>query len=161
MLVEEKSVVTIDFQLFAEDGRMVENRKNFEFIQGVGDVLQGMRPQLEGAQIGDCIEGKAAAEEAFGKVIDFEPVVYPKEVLGQAFYRLYIGLGVPFQTQGGVSVTLYVTELSSTSATLTVNHPLAGQEIGFVATINDVREARPEEIAAGKPISHGSSCSCC
>lgn len=161
MLVEEKSVVTIDFQLFAEDGRLVENRKDFEFIQGIDDVLVGMRSQLEGTEIGDCIEGKASAEEAFGKVIDFEPVTYPKEVFGEVFYRLYIGLGVPFQTQEGASVTLYVTELSSTSATLTVNHPLAGQEIGFTVTINDVREARPEEIAAGKPIAHGSSCSCC
>ena len=161
MLIQEKSVVTMDFQLFAEDGRLVENRKDFEFIQGIDDVLIGMRSHLEGAEIGDCIEGKASAEEAFGKVVDFEPVVYPKEVFGQVFYRLYIGLGVPFQTQEGASVTLYVTELTSTSATLTVNHPLAGQEIGFVATINAIREATDDEIEQGHPIVHGSSCSCC
>jgi FKBP-type peptidyl-prolyl cis-trans isomerase SlyD len=161
VLIKEKNVVTMDFQLFAEDGRLVENRKDFEFIQGIDDVLIGMRSYLEGAEIGDCIEGKASAEEAFGKVVDFEPVVYPKEVFGQFFHRLYIGLGVPFETEDGTSVVLYVKELTSTSATLTTNHPLAGQEIGFIATINAIREATEDEINQGRPIAHGSSCSCC
>ena len=39
MLVEENSVVTMDFQLFAEDGRFADNRLDYEFIQGIDDVL--------------------------------------------------------------------------------------------------------------------------
>ena len=161
MLVAEKSVVTIDYQLFAEDGRLVNNHKDFEFIHGINDVLVGMRSYLDGAKVGDCIQGKAAAQEAFGQMIDFEPVTYPKEVFGQAFHRLYIGLGVPFNTDAGSPIVLYVKDLTSTSATLTVNHPLAGQEIGFIATVNAIRDARTEEIAAGKPMAEGPSCSCC
>mgnify|MGYP001178410615 CR=1 FL=1 len=161
MLVEEKSVVTIDYQLFAEDGRLVNNRKDFEFIHGINDVLVGMRAYLDGAKVGDCIQGKAVAHEAFGKKIDFEPVTYPKDMFGAAFHQLYIGLGVPFNTEDGSSVVLYVKDLTSTSATLTVNHPLAGQEIGFIATVNAIREARAEEITAGQPMTDGPSCGCC
>ena len=161
MLVKEKSVVTIDVQLFAEDGRLVENLKDYEFIQGIDDVLVGMRAYLDGAKVGDCIQGKAAAHEAFGQIIDFEPVTYPKDMFGAAFHQLYVGLGVPFNTADGSPVVLYVKDLNSTSATLTVNHPLAGQEIGFIATVNAIREARTEEIDAGKPIAEGPSCGCC
>ena len=161
MLVEEKSVVTMDFQLFAEDGRLVDNRKDYEFIHGIDDVLVGMRSYLEGAKVGACIQGQVSAEDAFGEIIQFEPVVYPNEAFGKAFHRLYIGLGIPFETEEGSNVTLYVKDLTSTSATLTVNHPLAGQSVKFIATVNAIREATEEELEQGYPTVHGSSCACC
>lgn len=161
MLIADRVVVTMDFQLFAEDGRLVDNREDYEFIQGVDDVLVGMRSYLEGAKIGSCIQGSVSASEAFGDIIQFEPVTYPKEAFGQAFHRLYIGLGIPFETEDGSHVTLYVKDLTSTAATLTINHPLAGQSIKFIATVNAIREATDEEIKQGYPTVHGSSCGCC
>ena len=161
MLVEEKSVVTIDFQLFASDGRLVDNRLNYEFIQGIDDVLVGMRPYFEGAKIGDSIQGKVPASEAFGEIIDFEPVTYPKEAIGPRFYQLYIGFEMPFEDEEGNRITLFVKDLTSTSVTFTINHPLAGQQIKFFATVNAIREATEEELEQGRPIVHGSSCACC
>ena len=103
MLVEEKSVVTIDFQLFAQDGRLVDNRLDYEFIQGIDDVLVGMRPYLEGAKIGDSIQGKVPAAEAFGEIMDFEPVTYPKEAIGPGFYNLYIGFECRLKMMMGIA----------------------------------------------------------
>ena len=161
MLVEENSVVTMDFQLFAEDGRLVDNRLDYEFIQGIDDVLVGMRPYLEGAKIGDSIQGKVSAEEAFGEIVDFDPVTYPKEAIGPGFYKLYIGFDMPFEDDDGNRVSLFVKDLTSTSVTFTINHPLAGQQIGFIATINEIRQATEEELAQGRPLVHGETCSCC
>ena len=161
MFVAENVVVTMDFQLFAEDGRLVDNRLDYEFIQGIDDVLVGMRSYLEGAKIGDSIQGKVSAEEAFGEIVDFEAVTYPREAIGPGFYNLYIGLDMPFEDDDGNRISLFVKDLTNTAATFTVNHPLAGQEIRFIATINALREARAEELAAGYPIVHGETCSCC
>ena len=163
MLVEEKSVVTIDLQLFAEDGRLVENLKDYEFIQGINDVLPGMAAHLQGSTVGDKVQAQVLPEEAFGAVRDFEPITYPKEAFGKIFPQLYIGLGVPFETAEGTSVVLYIKDLTSTSATLTINHPLAGQKIIFEAAVTGIRAATDEEVAQGSPKAPGggSSCSCC
>ena len=56
----------------------MDNRLDYEFIQPIDDVLVGMRPYFEGAKIGDSIQGKVPASEAFGEIMDFEPVTYPK-----------------------------------------------------------------------------------
>ena len=161
MLIEENSVVTMDFQLFAEDGRLVDNRLDYEFIQGIDDVLVGMRSHLKGAKVGDCIQGTVPAEEAFGEIVEFEPVTYPREALGPGFYNLYIGFDMPFEDDDGTRISLFVQDLTRISATFTINHPLAGQEIGFRATISGIREATEEELEVGYPIVHGETCSCC
>ncbi len=160
-VIQTNSVVAMDFQLFSEDGRLVDNRLNYEFIQGVNDVLVGMRTQLDGARVGERVEGTLHAEEAFGQIIDFEPLTYPKEAIGSEFYRLYIGCDMPFDTDSGERVSLFVKDLTSTEATFTINHPLAGQKIRFIATVRSVRPAREEEMMQGHPMVHGSSCACC
>lgn len=160
-VVQTNTVVGMDFQLFAEDGRLVDNRLNYEFIQGVDDVLVGLRQHLDGAQIGDRVEGTLSAEEAFGQIVDFEPLTYPKEAIGPGFYRLYIGFEMPFDNDSGERVSLFVKDLTSTEVTFTINHPLAGQEIRFIATVRSVRSATEEELTQGYPTVHGSSCACC
>lgn len=160
-VVQTNTVVAMDFQLFAEDGRLVDNRLNYEFIQGVDDVLVGLRQHLDGTQIGDRVEGTLPADEAFGQIIDFEPLVYPKEAIGPDFYRLYIGCEMPFDKPSGERVSLFVKDLTSTEATFTINHPLAGQEIRFITTVRSVRVATQEELEQGYPMVHGSSCACC
>ena len=160
-MVTTNSVIVMDYQLFAEDGRLIDNRLNHEFIQGINDVLIGMRAQLDGATVGERIEGTVDAKDAFGEIVDFEPLTYPKEAIGPGFYRLYIGFEMPFDDESGKRVSLFVKDLTSTEVTFTINHPLAGQSIGFVATINAIREATQEELAQGYPMVHGSSCACC
>ena len=160
-IIENNSVVTMDFQLFAADGRLVDNRLNYEFIQGIDDVLVGMRSYLEGAKVGSCIQGKVSAKEAFGEVVDFEPLTYPKEAIGPGFHKLYIGFDMPFETADGGRVSLFVKDLTSTAVTFTINHPLAGQDIKFIATVNAIRQATEEELEQGYPTVHGSSCACC
>ena len=68
---------------------------------------------------------------------------------------------MPFEDEEGNRISLFVKDLTSTSVTFTINHPLAGQQIKFIATVNAIREATEEELEQGRPIVHGSSCACC
>lgn len=160
-VIQTNSVVAMDFQLFAEDGRLVDNRLNYEFIQGVNDVLVGMRTQLEGARVGERLEGTVCAKDAFGELVEFEPLTYPKEAIGSEFYRFYIGCETSLNDASGEKVSLFVKDLTSIDVTFTINHPLAGQEIRFVATINGIRDATEKEVVQGHPMVHGTACSCC
>ena len=100
--------------------------------------------------------------EAFGEIQPYEVVTYPKAALGN-FYQLYIGMGLPVTDDQGTSLILYVQDLTYDSVVLTINHPLAGQRIGFKAAITAVRAATIEELNQGYPIlhEHTASCSCC
>ena len=77
-VVEHTSVVTMDLQLFAEDGRLVQNVKDHVFIQGIDDVFPAMASHLSGKQVGEDVEGELSAVEAFGEIQPYEVVTYPK-----------------------------------------------------------------------------------
>ena len=79
-VIEHTSVVTMDFQLFAQDGRLVQNIKDHTFMQGIDDVFPAMAPFLNGKQVNDEVVGELSLpQDAFGEVQDFEPVTYRKE----------------------------------------------------------------------------------
>lgn len=162
-VVEHTSVVTMDVQLFAEDGRLVQNVKDHVFIQGIDDVFPAMASHLSGKQVGEDVEGELSAIEAFGEIQPYDVVTYPKAAFGDNFYRLYIGMGLPIRDEQGESLILYVQDLTYDSAVLTINHPLAGQRIGFKAAITALRAATIEELNQGYPTlpEHMTSCSCC
>lgn len=162
-VIEHTSVVTMDFQLFAQDGRLVQNIKDHIFMQGIDDVFPAMAPFLNGKQVNDEVVGELSPQDAFGEVQDFEPVTYRKEDFGDKFYHLYIGMAFPFTNDEGASAVFYVQNLTHDSATFSINHPLAGQCIGFRATVTAIRGATVEEINQGYPTLpiHGTSCSCC
>ena len=54
----------------------------------------------------------------------------------------------------GHLAVFYVQNLTHDSATFSINHPLAGQCIGFRATVTAIRGATVEEINQGYPTLH-------
>jgi FKBP-type peptidyl-prolyl cis-trans isomerase SlyD len=44
-----------------------------------------------------------------------------------------------------------VSRIEGDKITVDANHPLAGQNISFEVTVQDIRDATPEEIRNGRP----------
>ena len=151
MLIEENSVVTMDFQLFAEDGRLVDNRLDYEFIQGIDDVLVGMRSHLKGAKVGDCIQGTVPAEEALNrngdptlgvnaltlKTHDIEASGNFYEALG--FVVEYSQLLPPWKTLSiGHRQHLNLQGVNATDPFLTNGSPVWGRPVIYVKSVDEV-----------------------
>ena len=62
-----------------------------------------------------------------------------------------LGAQVEMQNDRGETRSFIVSRIEDGRLTVDGNHPLAGKTLRFVVEVNDVRDATPEEIAAGVP----------
>jgi FKBP-type peptidyl-prolyl cis-trans isomerase SlyD len=62
-----------------------------------------------------------------------------------------LGAEVEAENENGETVQFVVTDISSDTLTIDANHPLAGQTVHFHVTVQDVRDATPEELQSGRP----------
>ena len=166
-MITHKSVAIIDYQLHTVNNTLVATANSLPYIQGMGNILPGMERALMNKMIGDKVNVEIHASEAFGVKQDFEPVVFRRNDMGANFDQLSVGMALPFSQQGDdQDITLYVSELTDTEATFSINHPLAGQNLLLKATIKGIRSATAMELNSG--FTHGvdgtdipKSCSCC
>jgi FKBP-type peptidyl-prolyl cis-trans isomerase SlyD len=166
-MITKERVGIIDYQLRTADDVVFASYVSSPFIQGMGNILPGMEKALMNKEIGDNIFADIAPEDAFGPHHDFTPVVFQKSDLGSTFEKLSVGMAIPFSDENGKDIVLYVSALTGSDATFTINHPLAGQTLRFNASVKGVRDATEKELESGFP--HGldgkdvpkSSCACC
>ena len=166
-MITHKSVAIIDYQLHTSNNTLVAAADSLPYIQGMGNLLPGMERALMNTMIGDNVNVEIPANEAFGVKQEFEPVVFSRNDMGLNFDQLAVGMALPFsQPDDNQDITLYVSNITDTEATFTINHPLAGQNLQFKATIKAIRVATAMELDSG--FTHGvdgkdvpKSCSCC
>jgi FKBP-type peptidyl-prolyl cis-trans isomerase SlyD len=166
-MITHKSVAIIDYQLHTANNTLVATADSLPYIQGMGNILPGMEKALINKMIGDKVNVEIPASEAFGIKQDFEPVIFSRNDMGANFDQLDVGMALPFSQSGdNQNITLYVSELTDTEATFSINHPLAGQNLLLQATIKGIRVATALELESG--FTHGidgkdvpKSCSCC
>ena len=67
----------------------------------------------------------------------------------QGVDEIEVGMQFEAQTGNGDSVPVTVTAVTDESVTVDGNHPLAGKNLNFDVSIEDVREASQEELEHG------------
>ena len=152
MQVAKNAVVTIDYTLKNSDGHVIdssksEGRQPLPYIHGAGGLIAGLEKALEGKNAGDSLSVAIAPEEAYGTRDESLVHAVPKASFGNNA----IVVGAQFRTQDkqGRQQVVTVSRIDADSVTIDANHPLAGVTLHFDVTINDVREATPEELAHG------------
>jgi len=151
MTVAKDRVVSINYTLTDEEGQVLdssEGREPLAFIQGVGAIIPGLEQALEGCEQGESISVSLAPEEAYGEYNDELIVNVPKDRFPEPD-QLEVGGQVQAQTADGGVQILTVAEIAEQEVTLDANHPLAGQELHFEVSIENVREATGEELDHG------------
>ena len=151
MKIERNSVVSFHYSLTDDDGINIDSSEGQEplgYIHGAGNIIPGLEKALEGKEVGDSLTVAVKAAEGYGEV-QKELI---QEVPREAFQGIdTIELGMQFEAQTGQGGSVPVTVIAVTDELVTVdgNHPLAGKNLNFDVSIEEIREASEEELAQG------------
>lgn len=150
-VVAKGKVVALTYMLRNQKGEVVEVRDlPVEYLHGSGaDLFPKIERALEGRRVGERVAIELLPEDSFGPhdprltfIDDIENV--PTELRR---------IGAEFEAQNakGESMLFVVTCIEGNKLTVDANHPLAGQTITFEVTVEEIRDATPEEVRAGIP----------
>jgi len=149
--IAKNCVVTVEFELFDREGRLIDSSKTngpLVYLHGAEQLLQGLEDALENRGIGDELSVELTPEQAFGQ--------REENLVDRAPRANFPGVddiepGMRFQTamEDGSAMLVTVTELDDEWVTVDGNHELAGMDLRFELSVAAVRAASEEEIAHG------------
>lgn len=150
MTIEKNSVVSFHYRL-SENGTELEssfdNSPALSLI-GHGNLIPGLEQALIGKAQGDSFEVSVPPAQAYGELVQREPMRVPvKHLLGKP-KKLKKGQIVYFNTREGER-SATVVKVGKFNVDVDTNHPFAGKTLDFHIEIVDVREASKDEIAHG------------
>ena len=119
--------VTIEYTLTLPDGTEVDSnvgKDPLPFTQGTGQLIAGLERQLVGMKAGDDAVIFVESAEAYGEYDPEKKMTVDKKNMPPA-----VQVGSQLAGPGGQPVT--VTEVTDTSVTVDINHPLAGKDLMF------------------------------
>lgn len=150
MQVSQNTVVQFHYKIMDLDGKELESSKGQDpaaYLHGHNNMMVGIEKSLEGKQQGDTLEVQLPASETFGdKRADAEQRISIKHLRGADKWKP--GMQAVIQTEHGQH-EVTVVKVGKFMATVDTNHPLAGLELRFELSVEDVRAATEEEIAHG------------
>lgn len=125
--------VKVHYSCFLEEGSLVETTMNSEplqFILGSGEVIPGFDEAVEGMSEDETKTVRVPMDEAFGPHNEERVMMIQKERLpGDLCFEAGKKLQIP--TGEGQKITAYVLDVTETTVTLDVNHPLSGKDLIF------------------------------
>jgi FKBP-type peptidyl-prolyl cis-trans isomerase SlyD len=152
MKVGANTVVTLSYDIYREDGEIIESSGlsgPVSFVHGHGKILKSLDRKIEGMETGQEATFEFAPEEAFGR-----PEDGPTKLISRKEFPAGIDLKVGTQFEagmpGGQKIVLKVLETKPDSVLVRMIHPLAGQKIAMSIKITGVRLATKEERASGE-----------
>lgn len=151
MKIQNNSAVSFHYTLTDDDGIRIDSSKGQEplgYLHGAGNIIPGLEKALEGKTIGDSLTVAVTAAEGYGEVQKELIQEVPKEAF-QGIDTIEVGMQFEAQTGQGGTVPVTVIDVTDDLVTVDGNHPLAGKNLNFDVSIEDVREATEEELANG------------
>lgn len=158
MKIEKNVVVDLDYTLRKDDkeGDIIEQTQDgnpLVFIFGIGMMIPSFEENLEGKEAGEEVSFGIKAENAYGKhdaqAVMEVPIKY-FEVDGKIDRdKLQVGTPIQMQDQEGRAYRGIILNQGIEEIKVDFNHPMAGQDLHFTVTINNVREATESELDHG------------
>lgn len=151
MTIKENSAVSFHYTLTDDEGQQLDSSAGKEplaYLHGAGNIIPGLENALEGKSIGDSMTVAVSAAEGYGEV-QIELIQEVPRGSFQGVDEIEVGMQFEAQTGNGDSVPVTVTAVTDESVTVDGNHPLAGKNLNFDVSIEDVREASQEELEHG------------
>lgn len=151
MNIEGKCVVSIHYKLTNDNGEEIDSSAGGDpltYLHGANNIVPGLEAALDGKSTGDAVQVVIKPEDAYGEV---NPALVQNVPLSAFEGVAEVKPGMQFQAQGpqGQVQLITVMEVGEEEVTVDANHPLAGQNLHFDVSVEDVREATEEEIAHG------------
>lgn len=150
MQISKHKVVTIDYTLTDNQGKVIDSSKGQEplaYIHGIGNIIPGLESALEGKQKGDALNVSVEPEQGYG---------VRNEELQQVISRDQfpnvdeLQVGMQFRAEGPQGDQIItITAMEGDDVTIDGNHPLAGVTLNFEVEVIGVRDAESEELDHG------------
>lgn len=171
MAIEANQIVSIEYEVRDGD-KLVDGNVGgapLVFMFGKGQIIPGLENGIKDMAIGDKSDVLVKAEDAYGEYNAEAKQEVPKDQF--AGIDLKEGMTLYGQGEDGGTVQVIVEQIGTETVIIDFNHPLAGKDLMFTVTINNVREASAEEAMTGIPAenkpaddgccgSGGGSCGC-
>lgn len=114
-----------------------EGRAPLEFTLGAGQVIPGFDRAVEGMEPGETQRVEIPAAEAYGPhreemTLSVSPDQFPEEM------DPALGQQLQLSQPDGQSVVVRVTEIADDAVTLDANHELAGKDLTFEITLEEI-----------------------
>lgn len=150
MKITKHAAVTIHYRLSDEQGLLVESSFESEpmvYLHGTENLIPGLESVLEGKTVGENIEAKIPAEQAYGEYHPGLKQEVPVSAFGDV-EDIVPGMRFIAETEMGQR-PVQVIEVKDDVIVVDGNHPLAGQSLHFSVEVIAVREATAEEPSHG------------
>ena len=148
MQIEDDTVVTLTYKLYAASGELIEEARDpITYLHGGHD---GIFPKIESAlaekQPGDSCSIMLEPDDAFG---EYDADLVRVEAQDRFPESVKVGMQFEEANEDDESRVFTVTDIADGKVVVDGNHPLAGQRLRFDCTVVDVRAATSEELEHG------------
>ena len=151
MTIKENSAVSFHYTLTDDDGETLDSsagKDPLAYLHGAGNIIPGLESALAGKSVGDAMVVAVTAAEGYGEVQKELIQEVPRDAF-QGVDSIEVGMQFEAQTGQGGTVPVTVTAVTDEIVTVDGNHPLAGKNLNFDVSIEDVRDATEEELEHG------------
>jgi FKBP-type peptidyl-prolyl cis-trans isomerase SlyD len=151
MAIEANQIVSLEYEVRDGD-KVVDSNVGgapLVFMFGKGQIIPGLENGLEKMSIGEKADILVKPADAYGEY----NAEATQEVPADQFAGIDLEVGMTLYGQGedGGTVQVTVKEIKEDTVVIDFNHPLAGKELMFTVTLNNVRDASAEEVMTGIP----------
>ena len=151
MAIETNQIVSLEYEVRDGD-KLVDGNVGgapLVFMFGKGQIIPGLENGIQNMEIGEKGDILVKAADAYGEYNAEAKQEVPKDQF--AGIDLQVGMTLYGQGEDGGTVQVVVNEIGTDSVIIDFNHPLAGKDLMFSVTINNVRDASAEEAMTGIP----------
>jgi FKBP-type peptidyl-prolyl cis-trans isomerase SlyD len=140
MRIKKGSRVTFHYELRDENGEVVDSTFDGEpviYIQGEGEIIEGLEEFLEGEEPGFSAKVTIPPEKAYGVTND-DLVVFAGPENFEDDVALEVGSTVETEDPDGETIVFRIIEISDDKVYLDGNHPLADQTLDYKVEVLEV-----------------------
>ena len=149
MPIAKNTVVSLNYELFGDDGELIERTEApVSYLHGGYDgIFPRVEEALEGKDVGYECRVQLEPDDAFGE--------YEADLVRMESRELFpesVNVGMQFEGSPDDSeeTRIYtVTDITDEKVVVDGNHPLAGRSLLFACTVTAVRPASSEELTHG------------
>lgn len=139
-VVKEGDTVRIHYTGKLEDGSVFDTSKDgasLEFKVGEGEFLAGLEQGVVGMSIGESKTILISAAEGYGlhkpeRIFEYDRAKLPQDVKAES------GQQMQMYRADGMPILVTIVGVSETTVTMDCNHPLAGKNLIFDITMEEI-----------------------
>ncbi len=137
---KQGDTVRVHYKGTLNDGSVFDSsqgRDPLEFTVGAQQVIPGFETAVDGMNTGDTKTVTIPSDNAYGTYRDDLLMKVPADQFPPDM-QPEVGMQLAIQQPGGQQVPVKVAKVEDDGVTLDANHPLAGQDLTFEITLEEV-----------------------